>query len=95
MESIIAALPTLDRIGAVTTLIVIAALVIMDKLVWHTRLKTAQARADRWEGIALDLLTSAKASVAAAEVTAHIVAGLPDPQGDRERAERDEKVIES
>lgn len=85
----------IDSIGAVGTLLVIAVLVITDKLVWHTRLKTAQARAERWEGIALDLLVSAKASVQAAEVTAHIVAGFPDPQGVREQGERDKEVTES
>jgi hypothetical protein len=95
MTELIAALPAIDRIGAVTTLIVVAVLVITDKLVWHTRLKAAQGRAERWEGIALDLLVSAKASVQAAEVTAHIVAGLPDPQGVREQDERDKKVTES
>lgn len=85
----------IDSIGAVATLIITALLVITDKLVWHTRHKAALARAERWENIALDLLVSAKAGVAAAEVTAHVVSGLPDPQGARDRAERGEKVIES
>lgn len=84
----------IDSIGAVATLIIVAILVITDKLVWHTRHKAAINRAERWEKIALDLLVSAKAGVAAAEVTAHVVAGLPDPQGAREQAARDEKVIE-
>lgn len=79
----------IDSIGAVATIIVVAVLVITDKLVWHTRHKAVIKRAERWENIALDLLVSAKAGVAAAEVTANVVAGLPDPQGLRERAARE------
>lgn len=70
----------LDDIGALTILIAIALAVITDKLVWHTRLKRAEARAERWEQLALEALTSsAQASVAAAEVTADVVRALPDP----------------
>ena len=85
----------IDSIGAVATLIVVAVLVITDKLVWHTRHKAAVKRAERWEAIALDLLVSAKAGVVAAEVTANVVAGLPDPQGVREQAARDQKAADS
>lgn len=77
---------SLDRLGAVTTLIVIAILVIRGKLVWHTVLDQERERANRWEQTALDLLTSARAGVTAAETTAAIVSNIPDPQGERDRA---------
>jgi hypothetical protein len=67
-----------DRAGAVSALLLIAAAVITDKLVWHTRLKSAEARADRWEKIALEALTTgAQAGVKAAETTAELVSALP------------------
>lgn len=76
-----------DRITGTGVLIVIAVLVITDKLVWHTRLKSANARADRWEAIALEALHSgAQAGVKAAEVAVSVVSAIPDPQGDRDRA---------
>lgn len=78
----------LDDVGAVSVLIVMALLVIRGYLVWHTQVDKAEARADRWEKIALDLLISAKAGVAAAEVTAAVVSHIPDPEGDRLRAEK-------
>lgn len=81
--------PAIDRLGAVGTLILIAVMVIMDKLVWHTRLAKAEARADRWEKAALAALTiGAQAGVKAAEAAVDVVAALPNPQGDRDKAER-------
>lgn len=80
-------LPAVDRIGAVGTLITIAILVITDKLVWHTRLKKSEERADKWEAIALDLAKiSTTTAVRTAEVAVGVVSSLPDPQGDRDRA---------
>jgi Flp pilus assembly protein TadB len=76
-----------DRLGAVATLIIVAVAVITDKLVWHTRLARATARADRWEQIALDaLVASARAGVQAAETAVEVIASIPDPQGDRDKA---------
>lgn len=73
-------LAVLDRAGLVGVLVIVALGVITEKLVWHTRLKSAEARADRWERVALDALTvGAKAGVKAAEVTADVVSSLPDP----------------
>lgn len=70
----------LNDIGVLTVLVAIALAIITDKLVWHTRLKRAEARAERWERLALDALTaSAQASVTAAEITADVVRALPDP----------------
>lgn len=69
-----------DQISAVVVLVMISLAVITDKLVWHTRLKRAQERADRWERVALDALTAgAQAGVRAAEVTADVVSAIPDP----------------
>ena len=82
---------SIDRLGTVGVLIGIALLVITDKLVWHTRLKRVIARADKWEAIALAALRSdAQAGVQAAETAVSVVAALPDPQGDRDRARRSE-----
>lgn len=76
----------IDRVGTVAILGVIAVLVIMDKLVWHTRLKKETERADRWEGIALEAMRSgAVAGIRAAEVAVNVVSAIPDPQGDRDR----------
>lgn len=73
-------LAALDRAGLVGVLMIVALGVITDKLVWHTRLKAAEERADRWESIALDALSvGAKAGVKAAEVAADVVSALPDP----------------
>lgn len=90
MTDLLGALPTLDRMGAVTTVVLVALLIITDKLVWHTRLKKAEDRADKWEAIALDALsTGAAAGVRAAEVAVDVVSALPDPQGRRDRAGKD------
>lgn len=76
---------TVDNISVTVILSVVAISIITDKLVWHTRLRRAEARADRWERIALEALsTGAKAGVRAAEVTADVVAAIPDPELDRQ-----------
>ncbi len=91
MTELIALLPTIDRMGAMGTLIIMAILVITDKFVWHTRLKAAETRADRWEAIAIDALTAgAQAGVQAAEVAVGVVSALPDPQGRRNQARGEE-----
>jgi hypothetical protein len=55
-------LGALDKVGAVAVVLFVALMVITDKLVWHKRLKAAEARADKWELIALDaLMTGARA----------------------------------
>lgn len=74
-------LSLLDRLTAVVVLSAVALSVITDKLVWHTRLRKAEARADRWEHIALDAMNAgARAGVRAAEVTVDVVSALPDPE---------------
>ena len=80
-------LEALDKIGAVTAVLLIAIAVITDKLVWHTRYKRALDRAERWETIALEAMTSgAVAGVTAAEVAAAVVSALPDPVRERQEA---------
>lgn len=64
----------LDQFGnipdltGVAGLIVVAILVITNKLVWHTRLAKSEARCDRWEGIALAALGVADKVTTTAEV---------------------------
>ena len=75
-------LSVLENISIVSILILVAVAVITDKLVWHTRLKNAEARADRWERVALEALTSgAQAGVKAAETTVELVSALPPERG--------------
>lgn len=72
-----------DKIGAVSILVFIAIAVITDKLVWHTRLRQAEARADRWERIALEALAAgAHAGVVAAEVAVDVVSSIPRKRGE-------------
>lgn len=79
----------IDKVGTLAVLCIVALAIITDKLVWHTRLKKETARADRWEGIALNALAiGAHAGVTAAEVAIGVVSSIPDPQGDRDRAAR-------
>jgi len=90
MEQFLGALPTLDRIGAATTLIIVAVLVITEKLIWHKRFEKVEKDRDKWQKIALDALTTgADAGVRAAETAVAIVANIPDPKTERESAGRD------
>lgn len=83
----------LDKLGVVAILSLVALSIITDKLVWHTRLKKAEARAERWERVALDALhAGATAGVRAAEVAVGVVSSIPDPLGDRERLSRAERT---
>lgn len=71
-------LAALDKVGTIGIVLFIAGLVITDRLVWHTRLKLAEARADRWEKVALDALqTGARSGVRAAEVSHEVLSRLP------------------
>lgn len=74
----------LDKGGFVVAVVVIAIMVIMDKLVWHTRLKKAEDQRDRWEGIALRLMADAQAGVKVTEAAVGIIASLPDPARDKD-----------
>lgn len=77
------------ELSLTAVLVGVAIAVITDKLVWHTRLKAAEKRADRWERIALNALTAgAQAGVMAAEVAADVVSAFPDPQRDQAQREK-------
>ena len=70
----------LDTVGTSVVILLVAWAVISGKLVWHTQLEKAEARADRWEKVALEALAlGAQAGIKAAEVTADVVSSLPDP----------------
>lgn len=88
MEYLSGVLPVLDKVGAATVIIFVALLVITRKLVWHTDLKKAEARADFWENRAWEAIgLGAAAGVRAAEVTAKVVSSLPDPMLDKNAQE--------
>lgn len=73
-------LNVLNRLLAVPILAAGAILALTDKLIWHTRLKKAEDRAERWERVALNALSAgAEAGVKAAEVTVDVVSAMPDP----------------
>ena len=77
-------LMSIKELSLSAVLIGMAVAVITDKLVWHTRLKAAEKRADKWERIAIDALTTgAQAGVTAAEVAAGVVSALPDPSAEK------------
>lgn len=74
----------LNDVTVTGVLIGIAVLVITDKLVWHKRLKAADARADRWERVALDALqTGTRAGVRAAEISSEVLSKLPEMPEDQ------------
>lgn len=65
--------------GAVGLLTLVVLLVLTDKLIWHTRLRKAEADRDRWQGIALRAMGVADKLTVQGEVTTALVASLPDP----------------
>lgn len=80
LNDFIPSIETIDRISGVGIIVGFAVLVIMDKFVWHTRYKAAEARADRWERIALQAMTSgARAGVQVAETALEVVSKIPEP----------------
>lgn len=83
-------IPTLDRLGAVTAVLIIAFLVITEKLIWHKRFDKLEKDRDKWQRIAIEALTGpAQAGVLAAEVAVGVVSSLPDPSGGRANAGKD------
>ena len=65
--------------GAAGVLILIAVLVITDKLVWHQRLRRVEQERDHWRGVALTALGVADKMTVQGEVTAEVLTRLPDP----------------
>lgn len=66
-------------LGATGLLSLVVLLLLTDKLIWHTRLRKAEADRDRWQGVALNALGVADKLTVQGEVTTKIVAALPDP----------------
>lgn len=70
-------------VGEITgpaALVLVAVLVITDKLVWHTRLAKAEAARERWERVALEVLDVTGRLTVQAEVTNDVLtAALPPP----------------
>lgn len=75
-------LPINTDIGAAAILVFVVLAILTGRLVWHTAVKKAEDRADRWERIALDALGVADKMTTQGEVTTAIVASLPDPQAE-------------
>lgn len=70
----------IDTLSAVGLLVAGALAIITDKLVWHTRLKKAEDRAEKWENIALRAMSAgARAGIEAAETAVEVVQSIPDP----------------
>lgn len=63
-------------------IVLVALLVITDKLVWHKRLEKETARGDRWESIALQSLGVAEKLTVQAEVTNDVLAAFPTGKGE-------------
>lgn len=60
-------------------LVLVALLVITDKLIWHTRLAKVEKQRDDWQQVALRSLGVADKMTVHAEVANEIVSKLPDP----------------
>lgn len=67
----------LDQLGFFGVLATGALLVITDKLVWHTRLKKAEARVERLEAMLWDSIGVSSRATETAEVTSQLVQNLP------------------
>lgn len=75
-------LPHLGEITGPAALVLVALLVITDKLVWHTRLAKCERERERWERVALEALGVAGKLTTTAEVTNEVLtAALPPPPG--------------
>lgn len=73
-----------DQASGVTVLLIISILVITDRLVWHTRLKKAEARADKLERMLFELMGIVKPTKVALETTTEALTKLPIPRGSEE-----------
>jgi hypothetical protein len=81
-------LPVFNSIGIVGLWGVVALMVITRRLVWHTDLRRAEARADRWEGVALKLLGVSEKLTVSAEVASAVLSTLPDPGSEQSEGDR-------
>jgi hypothetical protein len=81
VEGVLGAVPFGD-IGVVGILSLVALLVITDKLVWHTRLRKAEAKVDELQRLLYVALGVADKMTTAAEVTNEVMSRFPDPARD-------------
>lgn len=71
-------IPVMEVTGP-AALVVVALMVITDKLIWHTRLAKVEKQRDDWQAMALRALGVADKMTVHAEVANEIVSKLPDP----------------
>lgn len=67
----------LPDLTGIAGLVLVALLVLTDKLVWHTRLEKSDARCDRWETIALTALGVADKMTVTGEIAKDVLEVLP------------------
>lgn len=72
-------LPITPQYGATAILAFVVLAVITGRLVWHTAVKKAEDRADRWEQVALRALGVSDKAVRHAEVTHDFLKSVPEP----------------
>lgn len=73
-------------VGTITgpaALVMIALMVITDKLIWHTRLEKCERDRQRWEDMALGMLGVAEKLTVQAEVTNEVLSVIPVPEPQR------------
>lgn len=78
--------PLVNNIGVVGGCLILVGLFVRDVIVSGKRLRKAERDVERWETIALNLMTAARTVVPAMETVHAIVSELPDP-GVKEPAE--------
>ena len=71
-------IPIID-VGATALLTVVFLAVLTDRLVWHKRLRAAEAERDEWRRMALESLGITGRVVGHAEVTHELISRLPRP----------------
>jgi len=76
--------PAISTSFGIVVLWTVAVLVITRRLVWHTDLKKAEKRGDKWQELALRLLGATDTLAQAAEVTTEVLTSLP-PHGEPSR----------
>ncbi len=80
-----AGISSVGQLSTPAVLAVIALLVITDKLVWHTRLRRAEQRVEKLEGMLLSALGVAERTTVGAEVAHKVIGHLPDPGKEKQR----------
>ena len=70
--------------GGLVTFVVL--LILTDRLIWHKRLRQAEAERDEWRRMALESLGITGRVVGHAEVTHKLIERLPNPTREDEEA---------